>query len=33
MHGHLHVAIVVVGRNDDNNVLDDDHAHNKITIA
>jgi len=33
MHGHLHVAVVVVGRNDDNNVLGDNHAHNRIIVA
>ncbi len=33
MHGRLHVVVVVVGRYDNSNVLGDDHAHSRITVA
>jgi hypothetical protein len=33
MHGRLHVVVVVIGRNDDNSVLNDDHAHNRINVT
>jgi hypothetical protein len=33
MHGRLHVAVAIVERNDNGNILGDDHAHNRITVA
>ncbi len=33
MHSRLHVDVGVVGRNDNNSILGDDHAHSRIIVA